>query len=244
MTLWKSFGASVRGPAHIATGTPNQDAWASFHHVWGDGIVVSDGVGSKPFSNYGSNAACMAVGCAAMACRIKADIFHDELSRDFLFERIADHWLSIISPLDPRDCSATCLFAFRIGDGLIHLGVLGDGLVATVKSDASVLSLWEDKSRGFSNITNALTPIVSPKEWRYLSLPEEECIAVLLCTDGVADDLDNVDGFVSNFIEAHCSISGMSANRRTREMLEKWPTPKHSDDKTIACLYREDITDE
>lgn len=242
MTLWKSFGASVRGPAHIATGAPNQDAWASFHHAWGDGIVVSDGVGSKPFSNFGSDAACMAVGCAAMACHIRADIFNAEISRDFLFERIKDHWLSIISPLEPRDCSATCLFAFRIGDGLIHLGMLGDGLVATLKSDTTVLSLWEDKSNGFSNITTALSPNVLPKEWRYLSLPEEECIGVLLCTDGVADDLDNVDGFVSNFIEAHCSIAGMSANRRIREMLDKWPTPKHSDDKTIACLYREDIS--
>jgi serine/threonine protein phosphatase PrpC len=121
--------------------------------------------------------------------------------------------------------------------------MLGDGLVAALKSDTSVLSLWEDKANGFSNITTALSPNVSPKEWRYLSLPEEECIAVLLCTDGVSDDLDNVDGFVSSFIEAHRSIAEISANRRTREMLEKWPTPKHSDDKTIACLYREDISD-
>jgi hypothetical protein len=121
--------------------------------------------------------------------------------------------------------------------------MLGDGLVAALKSDASVLSLWEEKGDGFSNITTALSTNVSPKEWRYLSLPEEECIAVLLCTDGVADDLDNIDGFVSSFIEAHCSIAEISANRRTRNMLEKWPTPKHSDDKTIACLCREDVSD-
>ena len=243
MTLWKSFGASVRGPAHIATGTPNQDAWASFHHAWVDGIVVSDGVGSKPFSNFGSDAACLAVGCAALACRIKADISHAEINRDFLFERIKNNWLSIISALEPRDCSATCLFAFRIGDGLIHLGMLGDGLAAALRSDGSVVSLSEDKAHGFSNITAALSPNVSPKEWRYFSLPEKECLAVLLCTDGVADDLDNVEGFVSSFIEAHCSIAEISANRRTREMLEKWPTPKHSDDKTIACLCREEVPD-
>lgn len=35
MTLWKSFGASVRGPGHITEGLPNQDAWMSFHHAWG-----------------------------------------------------------------------------------------------------------------------------------------------------------------------------------------------------------------
>lgn len=244
ITFWKSFGASVRGPGHIAEGLPNQDAWMSFHHYWGDVIVVSDGVGSKPFSNFGSNAACLAVGCAASACRFKSERFQNGINRNFLFEQILYYWLSYISPLEPRDCSATCLFAFRSGDGLIHLGMLGDGLVATLKSDSTVISLSEDKGHGFSNITTALTLSTSPNEWRYFSLPEEDCMAVLLCTDGVADDLENYDGFVTGFIEAHCSIAEISANRRTREMLEKWPTPKHSDDKTIACLFREDAPDD
>ena len=243
MTLWKSFGASVRGPGHIAEGLPNQDAWMSFHHAWGDGIVVSDGVGSKPFSNFGSDAACLAVGCAALACYIKAEISHIKVNRNFLFERIQHYWLSNISPLEPRDCSATCLFAFRFGDGLIHFGMLGDGLVAALKSDSSVVSLSEYKGYGFSNITTARSRNVSPIAWQHFSLPEEECIAVFLCTDGVADDLDDVDGFVSGFIGTHCCIAEVSANRRTREMLEKWPTPKHSDDKTIACLFREDVPD-
>jgi serine/threonine protein phosphatase PrpC len=75
-------------------------------------------------------------------------------------------------------------------------------------------------------------------------MPEEDCAAVLLCTDGVADDLDNVDGFVKGFIEAHRPLAAVSANRHVREMLENWPTPKHSDDKTIACLCREDVTHE
>jgi len=243
MTLWKSFGASVRGPGHITEGLPNQDAWMSFHRAWGDGIVVSDGVGSKPFSNFGSAAACLAVGCAALACRIKAEIAQAKIGRDFLFERIQHYWLSNISPLEPRDCSATCLFAFRFGDGLIHLGMLGDGLVAVLKSDSSIVSLTEVKGHSFSNITTALSPNVSPNEWRYFSLPEEDCIALLLCTDGVADDLEDVDGFVSGFIEAHYTIAQISANRRIREMLVKWPTPMHSDDKTIVCLFREDVPD-
>jgi hypothetical protein len=237
VTLWKSFGASVRGPGHIATGTPNQDAWSSFHHILVDGIVISDGVGSKPLSNFGSDAACCAVEYAALAFGDKT-----EINLDFLFNRIKDNWLSLIGSLEPRDCSATCLFAFRLGDGAIHLGMLGDGLVAAVKSDGSVVSLSDDKSRGFSNITAALSPNVSTKHWRHLSLMEKDCTAILLCTDGVADDLDNVDGFVKEFIDAHCSLAAVRANQHIREMLENWPTPKHSDDKTIACLCREEIT--
>jgi len=238
MTLWKSFGASVRGPGHVATGKPNQDAWVSFHHAWGDVIVISDGLGSKPFSDFGSNAVCLAVASAAKAYRDKTEIGHD-----FLFYRIKTNWLSLISPLEPRDCAATCLFAFRLGDGAIHLGMLGDGLVAAVKTNGSIVQLSEDKLQGFSNITAALSPNVSAKDWQYLLLPEVECVAVLLCTDGVSDDLDNVDGFVKGFIEAHHGLASISANTHIREMLENWPTPRHSDDKTIACLCREVVDD-
>lgn len=239
MTLWKSFGASVRGPGHVATGKPNQDAWASFNHAWGDGIVISDGLGSKPFSNFGSDAVCLAVACAANACRNKTEIDHD-----FLSNRIKANWLSLVSPLEPNDCAATCLFAFRLGDGAIHMGMLGDGLAAAVKADGSIVKLSEDKSQGFSNITAALSLNASAKDWRHLSLPEKECAAILLCTDGVADDLDNIDGFMMGFIEAHRALAAVSANRHVLEMLENWPTPKHSDDKTIVCLCREEVADD
>ncbi len=239
MTLWKSFGASVRGPGHISTGKPNQDAWASFHHAWGDGIVISDGLGSKQFSDIGSNAVCCAVACAANACRDKPEIDHN-----VLLESIKSNWLVGIAAFEPRECAATCLFALLLGDGAIHLGMLGDGLAAVIKANGSIVHLAEDKSQGFSNITAGLSPNASAKDWRYLSIQEGECDAVLLCTDGVSDDLENVDGFVKGFLEAHRGLATASANRRVCEMLENWPTPKHSDDKTIACLFREDMDDE
>ena len=237
MMLWKSFGASVRGPAHIASRTPNQDAWASFHHNWGDGIVVCDGLGSKPLSNVGSAAACVAVERAAHACRGQS-----EITPRFLSQCIQSNWLSLIAPLEPRDCAATCLFAFRLGNGVIHLGMLGDGLLAAVSFDGSMLALSEDKSQSFSNITAALSSSDSGRDWQITSLPEKDCLGILLCTDGVADDLDNVDGFVTGVMEAHRSLATITANQRLQEMLENWPTPKHSDDKTIACLCCEEIS--
>jgi hypothetical protein len=238
-TVWKSFGASVIGPGHIATGKPNQDAWAPFHHAWGDGIIVSDGLGSKPFSDVGSDAACLAVACAIHTCRGKAEIGHD-----FLSDRIKNNWLSLIAPLEPRDCAATCLFAFRMDDGVVRMGMLGDGLVAAVKPDGVVVSLSDDKTEGFSNITDALSSHVTERDWKWLSFPENDCQSIVLCTDGVADDLEDADGFVKEFSNTHRHLSSVSAARRAREMLENWPTPRHSDDKTIACLFREDVTDE
>ena len=239
MTVWKTFGASVIGPGHIAAGKPNQDAWAAFHHVWGDGIVVSDGLGSKPFSDFGSRVACLAVAHAVNACRGKT-----EMNRAVLSDRIKCKWLSLLAPLAPRDCSTTCLFAFRIDDGVIRLGMLGDGLAAAVKTDGSVVTLSDDKSEGFSNITVALSTNVTEKDWQWLAIPEEDCRSILICTDGVADDLSDAEGFIKEFCGAYRGLSSMSASRRVREMLLKWPTPKHSDDKTIACLFQEVTTDE
>lgn len=237
MSLWKSYGASVRGPGHVASGEPNQDAWASFHRVWGDGIVISDGVGSKPFSHIGSDAACFAAQYAAHACRDDAAI--DPAS---LFQSIMTLWLASVAPLEPRDCAATCLFAFRLRDNL-HVGMLGDGLATAVRADGSVVSLVEDKAQGFSNITTALSPHVTAQDWRYLALPADEYSAVLLCTDGVSDDLENVDGFVTGLVEAYRPLAAISASRHVRTMLESWPTPRHSDDKTLACLCRAEATD-
>ena len=234
MTRWMSFGASVIGPSHRADGKPNQDAWLAFHNVGADGIVISDGVGSKPRSDFGSRAACLAVARA-----VDAPPAPTQTQASGLLDCIKANWLSLIAPLEPSDCAATCVFGLRLGNGPMRLGMLGDGLAAVLKTDGSVVSLSDDKTGGFSNITSAITPQTGANDWRDLSLPEEECVAVLLCTDGVADDLIDRDGFVKGLLDAHRGFTAAEVGLRLREMLANWPTPKHSDDKTIACLVRE-----
>jgi serine/threonine protein phosphatase PrpC len=122
--------------------------------------------------------------------------------------------------------------------------MLGDGLISIIKMDGTILSLAEDKTDSFSNITNSLSKNMTNKEWRFLRLQENLCRAVLLCTDGVSDDLVNTEGFVSGFVSYAVDLSCVSASRYTRELLNNWPTPKHSDDKTIACLFRKEAGDE
>jgi serine/threonine protein phosphatase PrpC len=236
--VWKSFGASVIGPGHITTCKPNQDAWLGFHHTWGEGIVVSDGLGSKQYSDLGSHSACLAVAQAVCASS------NSQIEKSALCEKVKDKWLSLISPLEPKDCAATCLFAYRTNERTITLGMLGDGLVAVVKNDGSVESLTDAKAEGFSNITVALSAKKKASNWQIMSVPEDECQSIILCTDGVSEDLSDTDGFVKEFCSAHRNLASVSAARNVRKMLENWPTPKHSDDKTIACLFCEEVTDE
>ena len=238
--LWKSIGASVIGPSHIIAAKPNQDAWMAFHHMWGDGIVVSDGLGSKPLSNFGSIAACRAVETAARHFAATTATG----ARTSLFRDILQKWLDSLGPLAPNDSSATCLFALCLGDGVVRIGLLGDGCAAVVKKDGTVVSLTDSKGDGFSNQTNALTQSTTDSQWKLLSVAEDECDAAILCTDGVADDLQNLDGFMLKFAKQFRGLSKVTGHRQARQVLESWPVPKHSDDKTIACLFRDENCDD
>lgn len=232
--LWRSFGASVRGPGHVRASLPNQDAFCSNSYFWGSVIVVSDGVGSCSTSEYGAKAACRAV------CLVAKKQGAAVVDTSFLIEEIHKKWLKVIEPFKPETSSATCLFAICPISSPITLGMLGDGLAAVLKSDGSYIELCEDKNDGFSNQTGALSFKNLPEQWKTLTFDPKDCSAILLCTDGVADDLlpAQRENFVRHIFEQGHMCSIGSARRAVRRMLEDWPVPKHSDDKTLVCIYR------
>ncbi len=245
MQRWISFGASEIGPAHIKTGKPNQDSWAAFHHFNCDVLAVSDGMGSKDFSEFGSAAACKAVDyavCSSMLSGPSLDL-QDPLIRELFLDNIRDKWAEDILPLTAKQASATCLFALH-ASGNVWLGMLGDGCVACVLVDGTIRLLQESKDDSFSNVTKSLSESVTPDDWQIMGVSEKRCKAVLLCTDGIADDLVDPKGFVAGYIDSVFDMPVVSAAGDAANMLIDWPTPKHSDDKTIACLIRRDYADE
>lgn len=237
--VWKSFGVSMIGPGHIKNGIPNQDYFMEKHSNHFDCIVVSDGVGSCVRSDRGSQVACHAVIETLSVLNIEnslpdINLFVDQIKKNFL---------EGIVPFQPKECSATCLWAIRF-TGKVVLGMLGDGLTACLLKDGTVMTLADDKTEGFSNLVSALSEKVMPENWKYIEIPEEQCRAILLCTDGISDDLEDVNGFVCGFLESCINKANETNIRDTRDMLLNWPVPKHSDDKTIACLYPVEVTDE
>lgn len=245
MQQWCSFGASEIGPAHISTGMPNQDSWASFHHSGYDLLVVSDGLGSKEFSSIGSACVCRAVDYSVCACLQEGcfDIENPDLRESF-FDRVRDTWLSLIAPLTPDNASATCLFFLRYGDGKVWLGMLGDGCAAAVLANGTTVVLAEGKDESFSNMTESLRRETRASDWKIQGFSEESCVAALLCTDGVADDLVDMEGFARAFTDSCGGLSTVTAASNTADMLIDWPTPKHSDDKTLACMLKREYCDE
>lgn len=231
---WTAFGASVRGNGHIRAHLPNQDCFRIANCHWGDAIVASDGVGSCATSAWGSHAACRAVVASAKVWINSQENLHD------LLNKIHASWLDFVKPFAPDQSSATCLFAIRPLAGKITAGMLGDGMLAILKADGTCLELSENKDNSFSNQTIALSCRTTGRQWQTISIPQDECSAILLCTDGVADDLlpeKRADFFWHIFNQGR-KLATVRVTSELRQMLEKWPVPKHSDDKTLACLYK------
>ena len=233
VTRWKSFGASVRGKRHARACKPNQDSFSIIRRKWGNAVVVSDGVGSCSMAHFGSCAACRAVVFAANMWLEMND------KTDALVEQIHANWLSFIKPFAPENCAATCLFAIRPIEGQIVLGMLGDGLIGALKTDGSYFELMEDKGDCFSNQTTPLSECTTIQQWKTRLIPQNECNTIILCTDEVADGLlpERRAEFVRQICQRGNNYSFSGASRGIRKMLENWPVPKHSDDKTLVCYY-------
>ena len=225
------FGATVTGPAHLREGRPNQDAWGHArvgrHRV----VVVADGLGSKPRSSQGARAATAAVP-EAVRCWLR----HPEAKTEVLLGLVHLLWRAHIDPLEPADAATTCLFALLGPDGSGLLAQLGDGLIL-VEEDGQVEPLWSRPADSFSDRTQALGCTKQLGAWRTRALAPADR-QLLLCTDGVADDLlPGKYGELMGWLDKE--LRPLPRVRRWRVVakeLRDWPTPRHTDDKTLAFV--------
>lgn len=233
--LWNIWGASVIGPLHVKAGIPNQDSWMARRYKWGNVVVVSDGLGSKAHSDYGSKAACLAVFEAAKSYQNNPDANIVDILR-----LIHANWLIKIAPYCVHDCSATCLFVIQIED-IITLGRLGDGIIIALgETDEKSFFLDDDKNFSFSNLTDSLQQDFKPNQWETITIKSAEYNSILLCSDGIADDLlpEKNILFAQEFYTAYADLELKKKKTDVKRWLNKWPVPGHSDDKTIACLFK------
>lgn len=232
---WDFWGFSKIGPLHIKKGDPNQDCWMARKYKWGNVVVVSDGLGSKKHSDYGSKAACISVFEAAKSYKNNPKARNTDILR-----LIHAHWLVKIAPYSPSECSATCLFVIQI-DRHILLGSLGDGMIAVYSDNTEDCFIITDKKeKSFSNYTYSLQSEFELKHWQTTIVDAYNCKAIILCTDGIADDLlpgREID-FAQELYSSYVDLPSKTRNEDVNRWLSNWPVSGHSDDKTIACLFR------
>lgn len=64
--------------------------------------------------------------------------------------------------------------------------------------------------------------------------------AVVLCTDGISDDLlpEKKMIFTKELYSTYANMESEERKRDLKRWLNEWPVPGHSDDKTIASLFK------
>ncbi len=232
--IWSSWGVSVIGPSHINSNIANQDACVSKHFSWGDVVVVADGIGSHRYSDIGSKAVCDAVVSVA---KIYSQTSNVNIER--FLKLVHAKWLQKLGEYNPNTASSTCLFVVRIKNKYFT-AQLGDGLILGYSKNAEMSFVIKDtKDDSFSNVTCSLRQKFNINDWTFKVL-QGNFDAFILCTDGISDDLmvDKESDFGKELLKSYKSYSNRRIEANLKKLLKNWPVPYHSDDKTIACLYR------
>lgn len=225
--------ASVIGPAHAEQSLPNQDAWARFGGAYGSGMVVCDGLGSAKHAEIGSRMACKAVAQAAALWSRE-----QPASDEALLRLIHAIWFMKIRSLGSRDCASTCLFTLALTNGELLAAQLGDGMTAMHLAEG--FRKLTPPRTGFANETTGLGIAGNVREWQVSRYKAEEAALVFLATDGVADDLipELLPEFLLELRDALVPLAPRARNLKLRHELENWSAPGHSDDKTMAIMWR------
>ena len=231
--MLSAVGTSVVGPSHAEAGEPCQDACGVRGWRGGWIVCVADGLGSRSQSGKGAR---YAVRVAMQVLWHEPD--HQQEMRE-LATRIYRGWLRAMGPDRADDAATTLLIAACTAQGHVRTWQLGDGMVL-IRSQGQVRMLTPPRS-GFGNETRAMGIDRAWSSWSThefaLSQPGDQ---VILMTDGVADDLD--ERSLHAFPRAlHRHISGLSRRRARRWLtheLTHWGTPGHSDDKSLALIFK------
>jgi serine/threonine protein phosphatase PrpC len=152
-------------------------------------------------------------------------------------------WLNQESPrVHAGECqsAATCLFVAVLPSGQLTIAQLGDGIAAIRNADGS-LEILQGERQGFTNQTTGLGIAKTTKDWTVIAKPAlSPNAAVLLATDGIADDLvaDRVGDFIHTLVTEFGSMAPTARRHALHRELRNWATPNHLDDKTLAAIWR------
>jgi len=221
---WRGWGVSEIGPFHIKNNIPNQDSFIIKKFSWGLVGAVCDGLGSKKYSDIGSKKLCEAV-----VNSVKIFDFEKDLS---LFDEIViSLWKMKLYPINLNEALSTLLLVI-VKDNKIYIANSGDGGIVTLDKEFIF-----NENGEFSNITSPFS--YSKLKWRVFN--EDEISAIMLCSDGVYDDLkkDKIIKFAKDYVAYYKNMNPLKRNREIKNLLQNWPVKGHSDDKTILVLFRD-----
>ena len=257
---WKQCGIAVQGKDHIGAGVPCQDNVAAAHANGVHAIALSDGGGSRRFSQIGSEYSTRAV------CELLVEKFEDFYTRMDKIEKghpkaekmllglrleILDTVLDALrTQVTPEralpDFGCTLQFA-AVKDGRYVAGHVGDGVIAALYQkglERKVEVLSHPENGDGPNITFFITDHDAKD---HLRLTHGECRqleGVLMMSDGPEEVLYGAGGMHRNTLKLFDNFAGVGRAEYTAA-LEKFlhsSISKHSfDDLSLNVLYLESV---
>ena len=239
---WRGFGDSEIGPLHRKLGLPNQDAWHLNLKSGATLIALADGLGSKPLSQLGAKAVCLA------AERVKEHFAVEPKTKpEVLIKLFHDYWLDELQGQDIALCHCTALFAIALEEHTF-IAQLGDGACCIITSGTkdsgqNIIFLANEDDGFFANQTHSLGKNFCAANWNIRLLPTAEIEGCFLVTDGIADDIatEHRESFFFHLLSQYQSLPDDEIALDVRQWISNWPVSGHSDDKTIVALFRQHL---
>ena len=212
---------------HLDLQLPNQDAVTSKQSNGRWAVAVADGMGSRALSHIGSK---LATSLAVRSCLDKGeDISDKELITD-----IYAKWLDGLRDknIAPNDAVTTLMVAWGNSKGEYRFIQVGDGVICNSSINHSV-----SKDDLFSNETTGLGISKKFSDWRVGKGRLNPTLSgLILMTDGISEDIEDHLGFCDMLVKRSRTYSSRAIKKNLKRLLHKWPTPHHTDDKTIAVV--------
>ena len=229
--MLKFIKTSVIGPGHITDDLPNQDSVGYFRTKRFWAIIACDGMGSRPLSNIGSK-----IAIESIKSVLKVTDFRSPAKT--VIAEFYQCWLDAIKSrmIKPNDAVTTVLIAWGDNSGDFRWFQLGDGIICTREQ------VYTPKSKDeFSNLTTGLGLSKNFNDWSlgYGRLSGTNN-SILLMTDGISEDITDHSGFTDALIKFSHNKSSRRIKKYLKNQLIHWPTPFHTDDKSLAMVILND----
>lgn len=221
-----SGGISIIGSYHDV----NQDSYLSKPYKDGYIMVVSDGMGSKSLSHFGSKCICESVYDVVSNYTFDLDVIS---FKDIIYA-CHEEWKKRLSNYEIKQCYATLLVAV-IRKNKISAARLGDGFLA-VYTDGKVTCLYDKKENYFANETDCLKEKLDREKVEIVEIEYSEFQGAVSCTDGVEIGTmqeDDISNFTREFVDEYSNQDRDEVIAEIETWLKDWPG---MDDKTLAFV--------
>lgn len=221
-----SGGISILGSYHDV----NQDSFLSKPYKDGYIMVVSDGMGSKSLSHFGSKCICESVYDVISNYTLDLDVIS---FKDIIYA-CHEEWKKRLSEYDIKQCYATLLVAV-IREKTIKAARLGDGFLA-IYADGKVTCLYDKKENYFANETDCLKENLDREKIEIVETEYSKFQGAVSCTDGVEIGTmqeEDITGFTQEFVDEYSNKGKNEVIEEIESWLKDWPG---MDDKTLAFV--------